>query len=59
MPIGDTAEPASISKIALFRAAEESELLSEAIIEKPVFHEVAKSVAATFPKRTKKSSLQL
>ena len=59
VPIGDTAEPASTAKTALLRAAEESELLSEAIIAKPVFHEVAKTVAATFPKRTKKSSLQL
>jgi len=52
-------EPSAGSKTALFRAAEEAEMLSEAIIEKPVFHEVAKTLAATFPKRTKKSSVQL
>lgn len=59
VPIGDCIEPAEIAKTAVFRAAEEAEFLSESIIEKPVFHEVAKTLPATFPKRTKKSSFQL
>ena len=52
-------EPEIPDKTAYFRANEEKEIITESIIEKPVYHEVAKTVSAVFSKRTKKSAVEL